>query len=349
MKVISFFNNKGGVGKTTLACNLAAVLCDKGHSVLLIDCDPQCNATLLVLGEKKARALYWPPEGPQEDDPTILDVVAPLIEGDAKIARGVSVSAGANNRFGMDVLPGHPRLSIVEDRLSDAWRDATSGDIGGLRKSSWMHQLVEDIGVKHDFVFLDLGPSLGSLNRTALLGSHYFCTPMGADIFSIVGLRNIAEWIESWSEFYVHGIKLCDKRHADAVDRFGIPRDAKIVQGYLGYTVQSYVSKYVSGVRRPTKAYEVIIEKFPSEVMNHLGSHLAPGVTGETVHLGDIPNMFSIVPLAQSAAAPVAMLRADDGVRGAHHAQVRRYAGILQGVAESLLANIMPEEDGDVA
>lgn len=344
MRAISFFNNKGGVGKTTLTCNLAALLAETGCRVLLIDCDPQCNATVLVLGEERAASLYWPTTGSGTSElPTILDVVGPIEHGDADINSNVLPSPAEHNRFGVDVLPGHPRLSVVEDRLSDAWRDAISGDTGGLRKTSWVSKLVTSMGSKYDYVFLDLGPSLGSLNRTALLGSEYFCTPMGADIFSILGLRNISEWIRSWSDLYKNAIALCQQRHPATIERYQIPTDVALTHGYLGYTIQSYVAKYAAGERRPTKAYEAIIQQFPTEVMKYLGDNLAPGVTEKTVHLGDIPNMFSIVPLAQSAAAPVSALRAADGVRGAHHAQVRRYVEILKVVAETLQKNAAGE------
>src|SRR5687768_4588366 len=64
MKVVGFFNNKGGVGKTTLVCNLASIFSEKrGLRTLVIDCDPQCNATLLILGEQRAIDLYWSESG----------------------------------------------------------------------------------------------------------------------------------------------------------------------------------------------------------------------------------------------------------------------------------------------
>ena len=58
MKTIAVFNNKGGVGKTTLLCNLAACLKDKGKRVLLIDADPQCNATIYLFSQEKIEEMY---------------------------------------------------------------------------------------------------------------------------------------------------------------------------------------------------------------------------------------------------------------------------------------------------
>lgn len=350
MRTVSFFNNKGGVGKTTLACNLAAQLAAKNHRVLMIDCDPQCNATVLVLGEDEAASLYWPEsDAKRSSTNTILDVVRPLEDGDAEIDLKVLPVPATRNRFGVDFLPGHPRLSVVEDQLSDAWRDAMSGEIGGLRKSTWMNKLVASLGQEHDYVFLDLGPSLGSLNRSALLGSEYFCTPMGADIFSILGLRNISEWIRAWSSLYVNAIALCGDRKPGSIERYSIPTQVALTRGYLGYTVQSYVAKYRGGKRRATKAFEAILQEFPTEVMKHLGENLAPGVTADSVHLGDIPNMFSIVPLAQSAAAPISDLKTSDGVVGAHHAQVKKYGVLLERVADALHKNMTGAREDDMA
>jgi cellulose biosynthesis protein BcsQ len=59
MKVLSFLNNKGEVGKTTLTCNLAAHLAKMNHRIIVIDADPQCNAAILTLGEDRAA----PPNG----------------------------------------------------------------------------------------------------------------------------------------------------------------------------------------------------------------------------------------------------------------------------------------------
>ncbi|MGD9164332.1 MAG: AAA family ATPase, partial [Chromatiales bacterium] len=90
----------------------------------------------------------------------------------------------SENRFGVDLVPGHPSFSIIEDRLGAAWHDLQEGDLGGIRKTNWNLFLKDNIKNRYDYVLYDLGPSLGSINRSVLIGCDKFMTPMGTDIFS---------------------------------------------------------------------------------------------------------------------------------------------------------------------
>src|SRR3954452_486664 len=99
---ISLFNNKGGVGKTTLTCNIAAHFAlELRKRVLLVDCDPQCNTTQLVLDDDATQKLYRTRDSRTKTG-TILDVVRPLQVGDAAIDANVSPILASANRFGTD-------------------------------------------------------------------------------------------------------------------------------------------------------------------------------------------------------------------------------------------------------
>jgi cellulose biosynthesis protein BcsQ len=103
MKAIAFFNNKGGVGKTTLLCNLAAYFATEyGKKVLVIDADPQCNATQSMFDDKLITSIY-----DNKSSFTIYSVIQPL-----SIGKGYTESVrplDAEN-FGVDILIGDPRL-----------------------------------------------------------------------------------------------------------------------------------------------------------------------------------------------------------------------------------------------
>jgi cellulose biosynthesis protein BcsQ len=279
MKTVVFFNNKGGVGKTTLACNVASHFAfEKNLRVLLVDCDPQCNSTQLLLDTVKWTSMYWDPSSEthtsvsESSQQTIIDVMKPIELGDADIASGVIPVKASNNRFGTDLIPGHPRMSVIEDLLSRAWGEAAGGDIGGIRRTNWVSTLVREHQDRYDLILFDVGPSLGSLNRTVLIGADHFVTPMGADIFSIVGIRNIAEWIDSWRSLYSTGLELCQRRHPGSLDSFGIESAAGEISTFVGYTVQQYITKSKQGVRRPTQAFEAILSGIPEEIASSLGS-----------------------------------------------------------------------------
>lgn len=337
MQSIVFFNNKGGVGKTTLACNVAAHMAsNRKLRVLVVDCDPQCNATQLILNNEEWLSIYWHADPPAQE--TIIDLVKPIELGDADIQPGIIPVKSSKNRFAVDVLPGHPRMSIIEDLLSRAWGEALGGDIGGIRRSNWVSALLREYEASYDVIVFDVGPSLGSLNRTVLIGAQYFVTPMGADIFSIVGIRNIAEWLRTWRSVYATGISLCEGRHPGALKGFNISSEPASAE-FVGYTVQQYITKSKKGVRRPTQAFEKIVSGIPAEVNESLGEFTAENLS-VGVRLGDVPNMYSLIPLAQSVNAPIADLQASDGLAGGQYRQQQNYLETIQAVSDALAANI---------
>lgn len=341
MKSIAFFNNKGGVGKTTLTCNLANFVADRHEKrVLIVDLDPQCNATQLVLPPETCQELYWDDvlEHRGGDLTTIFDAVMPLNDGDANISAAKALPP-SSNRFGVGILPGDPRMSALEDQLGPWFRDATAGEISGLRKTLWVRELLEQFNERFDVVIFDLGPSLGALNRSVLATCDYFVTPMGADIFSLVAIRNMADWIEKWSKLYSQGVALCEERSPGSPGRYQIPSSLKINSGFAGYTVQQYSTVSIRGERRATVAYEEIISRIPSEIRSHLQKFLPPNLTTETAALGDVPNLRSLIPLAQTANSPLSRLTARDGLAGGQYSQQRTYTDVIEQVGKRLVEN----------
>ena len=178
MKAIAIFNNKGGVGKTTLLCNLAAYLeTKKGKKILVIDADPQCNTTTYVLDEDQFYDVYY------QEQPrcfTIADIIPPLEDGSGYLQE---YEATRSNHFGFDVIPGNPRFAASEDFLASEWKDVKSSDLRGI-KSTMLFTHFLTLCNEYDYVFFDMGPSLGAINRSILLACDYFITPMSSVVFS---------------------------------------------------------------------------------------------------------------------------------------------------------------------
>ncbi len=341
MKTISFFNNKGGVGKTTLTGNIAAYFAlEKNKRVLIIDCDPQCNITQFILGDSKTIDLYWPSNDKKEEtkSKTVLDLVGPIISGDAEINSRIKPLRSSMNRFGVDLLPGHPRFSTFEDELSAAWSELPTGKAGGFRRTNWLYSYLSSIEDQYDLVFIDVSPSLGALNRSVLLSSDHFITPLGADAFSVLGIRNISRWMTGWLEYYEVGLEQSNRLNPNGLNDYDIRTELEIKNGFLGYTLQQYIAKAKAGVKRPTKAYERIIQDIPGEIQNYLQSFNS--ISNTDPHLGDVPNLYSLIPLAQSVNAPIVALGSGDGLVGNQYSQARNYKGIIGDLAESILARV---------
>jgi cellulose biosynthesis protein BcsQ len=339
---LCFFNNKGGVGKTTLACNVASYIAETEElSVLLVDADPQCNATQLVLPDEMSERLYADSNGIPNLD-SLKQVLQPLLRGDASLASDHKAAGPDTNRFGISVLPGHPHIALLEDRLSTNWTQFMGGDLGGARVSNWNTQMLSELKKHYDLIIFDVGPSLGALNRSILIGVDHFMAPMGCDIFSLIGIENIANWIDQWRVYYDQAYAQVATRHADGLREYSsqVRSTSSVMSRFVGYTVQQYITKTIRDEKRATAAYETILEKIPEEIAKSLGPFIAPPLTINDVRLGDVPQMFSLVPLAQSAHTPIHRLTRKDGLSGGQYQQQIQYRDFIGELAGSLMRNL---------
>jgi hypothetical protein len=120
----------------------------------------------------------------------------------------------------------------------------------------------------------------------------------------------------------------------------GIERYLPVKKGYAGYTLQQYIAKSKAGVRRPTNTFEKVIQHVPAEIAKSLSSYLVDGLTADSAKLGDVPDMYSLIPLAQLANAPLNKLQAADGMVGSQFKQAEDYADIYKTFAERLAQNV---------
>lgn len=333
MKALCVFNNKGGVGKTTLLCNLASFLAiKKKKKVLVVDADPQCNATAYMIEEKILENLY----SSANDAGTINDLIASL----RKSKGYAEVPTIKSSSFSVDVVPGDPRFSLAEDFLAKDWFEATNGQERGLKTTYFFRALLRWAQTKkYDYVFFDVGPSLGAINRTVLLSCHYFLLPMSSDIFSLRGLQNIETAVTTWKKGITRGLDAFREENGFQFELDGDGPVEPTKLRFLGYVTQQYTAKTVNGKKQPVKSYEKIIRRIEPSIRKHLVTNLNEGISAQ-YQLGEIPYFQSLVPMSQISSKPIFSLKSADGIVGAHFDKVKQFEAVIKSIAQKFESNV---------
>lgn len=307
--VLTFFNNKGGVGQTSLVYHLAWMLSDMGYRVLACDLDPQANLTAAFLNEEQLESL-WDTEvqSTPEQGSTIMECLQPLIGlGD------ILSPALAPIDETLSLIPGDFALASVEDALSTEWHNSLRSDnllrpfriLTGF--SSIMQKGAEEM--EADIILTDVAPNLGAINRSALIATDYIIVPLGADLFSFQGLKNLGPALDRWQKNWKK-----QKGHWTEPD-FPLP------SGHMepiGYAVRQH------GVRlsRPIIACDKWFNRMPAEYARSLlkkgGPYPRSPREDEENALAVLKHYRSLVPMAQEARKPFFHLKAADGAFGGH-------------------------------
>jgi hypothetical protein len=159
---------------------------------------------------------------------------------------------------------------------------------------------------------------------------------MSLDIFSLRAIENISTALLEWRRRLAVGIDQVDKSLVDDIpigNPFGI--------NFAGYVAQQYIQKTTtSGDKRAVAAYEAIMKRIPKTIRTYFVDKLQSEKGAIKYEIGSIPNLYSLIPMAQTAHKPIFTLRAKDGVRGAHFNKVRDARDIFEAVTSQLLSNI---------
>jgi cellulose biosynthesis protein BcsQ len=307
VKTIAFFNNKGGVGKTSLVYHLAWMFADLGYRVVAADLDPQANLTAMFLDDDRLADL-WEGDGAT----TIHGAVKPLrLVGDIKPATLVPLHEQ------LVLLPGDVGLSAFEDVLADSWGKCYQGDPRGYLVMSSLARVLMQAAVEHtaDLVLVDVGPNLGAINRAALLGADDIVIPVAADLFSLVGLKNLGPTLRQWRDGWR---RLLDARPS-GLD-LELPKGEL---GALGYVTMLYAIREQS---RPTQAYGRWMRQIPDVYRRSVLDRDDPAplsVEEDPECLGVLKHYRSLMPMAQDARKPIFRLKPADGAMGSHARAVR--------------------------
>lgn len=330
MTSIAFFNNKGGVGKTTLLCNLAGYFSlENAKKILIIDADPQSNATAYLLNEETLASIYE-----DDDEDNLYGYYESVANGEGYNEAEPPIYT--SNRFKVDIIPGHPRFALREDLLAQDWGNSLTGNERGLRTTYTFNYLLRKVESDYDLIFIDMGPSLGAINRSILLAADFFITPMSADLFSLMAIENIILSLSTWKMDLEDALKAYSKRKGSNFSQGREEISWKIK--FLGYVMQQYKAKSTRGELRAVGSYDKIIQKFPDDIAE-LELNFGIGDMDST-DLGKFPSLYSLVPMSQTAHAPIFALTSRDGVVGAHFAKVDEARQMFSKIAENVLSRL---------
>lgn len=170
-KIISIVNQKGGVGKTTTAINLASYLSEKNKKVLLLDLDPQGNCT----------------SGSGIDDTQIEGTIYDLLMGTESLKECVYPTPFKN----LHILPSNRHLAGAEVEL-----------VNLVSRETLLKDKIHPLLQYYDYIIIDCPPSLGLLTINALVASHKTIIPLQCEYYALEGLANLLNTIEMIKEAY---------------------------------------------------------------------------------------------------------------------------------------------------
>ena len=344
--VVAFFNNKGGVGKTSLVYQLAWMYKDLGLRVVAADLDPQANLTAAFLNEERLEELWLGNARPS----TVFDCIQPLLKGTGDIDNPhleFVEDEGQLSLFVGDLalLVGDLYLSGFEDELSAQWPNCLGG--GGqeraFRVMSAFWRIMQNAAMAHkaDVILMDLGPNLGAINRAALIAADYVVVPLSPDLFSLQGLRNLGPTLRTWREEWQE--RLTKK---SSVGKKSLATDLELPLGKMqpiGYVVLQHSAR----LDRPVKAYNRWIARIPKVYQEDvLDQPLKNDISvADDPHcLALLKNYQSLMPMAQEAHKPILHLKPADGAIGAHTYAVRNvyldFEKLARAIAERTDVNM---------
>lgn len=310
-KVIAMFNNKGGVSKTTTSFNLGWILAEGGHKVVLVDADPQCNLTGMVLdlsGETALEDFYA--ENPGRN---IREALEPAFQARPRRVEPVDC-VQVDGVAGLYLLPGH--IGLAEDETSLGIAQQLSETIQALKNiPGSFRYLFDETAKEYDaqFVIVDLSPGLGAVNQNLVTTADYVIIPASPDVFSVMAMESLARVLPRWKKWATSAAELDALRTAD----YPFPEPTLKL---LGLIVQRY--RLRSGAA--TKGFQEFFESIDAVVANTL----IPALGGagmlleddiyqnagieENYRLANISDFNSLIANAQALRKPVFALTRDD-------------------------------------
>ncbi len=305
MKIISVFNNKGGVGKTTLTYHLACALAEMGKKILLMDFDPQCNLTIYGLEIEKLHRI-WEEEDDFIDDfsakrgeiettefesfnqntRTVHYLLKPVEDGTGELEFLPPPLEIANN---LDMIPGRLTLHMYENKIAERWNGLYSKDPLSIRTITQIRAIATKYAKQnsYDFVIIDTSPSLGVLNKVIISTVDGFLIPCFPDMFSLYGIRNIGNSLIKWKKEFdtIYSLISGEKRNT-------FPDTFVKFLGFTIYNAKKYTNEKPWNLAQAAYNYA---QEIPETIKKYIVDDLREHLTEEMINkpIGELAVMHS--------------------------------------------------------
>lgn len=315
-KVIAMFNNKGGVSKTTTTFNLGWMLAERGHTVVMVDADPQCNLTGMVLDLATQGSL----DSFYENNPkrNIRDALEPAFSSRPRPIEALDCVPieGRDNLF---LIPGH--VGLAEDEVSLGVAQQLSETLQPLKNLPGSFRYLFDVTAESydaDFVLVDLSPGLGAINQNLVATADYFIMPASPDVFSLMAIESLSRVLPRWKKWADGASNLEALSKAD----YPFPRPKL---KFLGTIIQRYRLRSGSPTEGFTEFFDSLDKAIEDlfvpalesvDLMLPEESYAEADLEG-AYRLAGIPDFNSLITDSQKMRKPVfALEKADTGKQG---------------------------------
>lgn len=325
IQTLTFFNNKGGVGKTTLVYHLSWMFAELGIKTVVVDCDPQANLTAAFIDEDTLFDAWT--KNSNEPPETIFQGIKPS----TKMSDFVKPKL-FEIKSNLHLIAGDLGLSGFEDSLSGEWgralEETTSERAMSMLSVFWRLAQACAQDVNADLIIFDVGPNLGAINRSVLIGSDRIVVPLAADMFSLQGLGNLGPALDKWRKGWA--VRMDVVGNAVGNLPVGIAKP-------LGYVALQHQER----LNRPVRAFGSWLEKIPAQYQKLLDEtirqNVSTDITQDANCLARLRHYKSLIPMAQEARKPVFKLTPADGAFGSHVTTVKRAYDDFESLAKSIL------------
>ena len=330
-KVLTLYNHKGGVGKSTITVNLARGFGQNGIRTLVVDGDPQCSVSAFYHYEEDLDAMLA--SSSQNDGNTIWSGISKARRGRGDV-RGLQPGEFDNNVW---LLTGDEALAPFEDKLSEAWKGCFGRDAQAIDLMSALYRAIQATAdnIRADLVMLDLGPNIGPLNRSLILGSDYIAVPVACDLFSLRAFgtlgKTLASWMKDWSTIRDLAADLKEE-------------DLLLLKGRpvcIGYITQHF-NIYRSRATIPFEEWErKIPPRFKRDVVDPLREidvGLVPDFKSNKI--GSVKSFHGLVPQSQKLGIALGGLRGQVGVNSGYNPKIQEADTLFREMATQMAARM---------